>query len=42
VTYFEDQNALIASGEIDAVPVVVSALMINKQVAVLTFQYLVE
>lgn len=37
VTYFEDQNALIASGEIDAVPVVVSALMINKQVAVLTY-----
>ncbi|KAG1886806.1 Alpha/Beta hydrolase protein [Suillus subluteus] len=31
VTYFEERNALIASGEIDAVPVVVSALMINKQ-----------
>ncbi|KAG1822825.1 Alpha/Beta hydrolase protein [Suillus subaureus] len=30
VTYFEEQNALIASGEIDAVPVVVSALMINN------------
>jgi hypothetical protein len=37
VTYFEEQNALIASGEIDAVPVVVSALMINKQVAFLTY-----
>jgi hypothetical protein len=33
---------LIASGEIEAVPVVVSALMINKQVAVLTRWYLVE
>jgi carboxypeptidase C (cathepsin A) len=32
VTYFEERNALIASREIDAVPVVVSALMINKQV----------
>lgn len=30
VTYFDEQNALIASGEIDAVPIVVSALMINK------------
>ncbi|KAG2158088.1 Alpha/Beta hydrolase protein [Suillus bovinus] len=29
VTYFEEQNALIASGKIDAVPIVVSALMIN-------------
>ncbi|KAG2134306.1 Alpha/Beta hydrolase protein [Suillus cothurnatus] len=38
VTYFEEQNALIASGEIDAVPVVVSALMINKQnIAYLNF-----
>ncbi|KAG2123140.1 Alpha/Beta hydrolase protein [Suillus cothurnatus] len=31
VTYFEERNALIANREIDAVPVVVSALMINKQ-----------
>ncbi|KAG1757895.1 Alpha/Beta hydrolase protein [Suillus lakei] len=30
VTYFEEQNALIASGAIDAVPIVVSALMINN------------
>ncbi|KAG2119493.1 Alpha/Beta hydrolase protein [Suillus discolor] len=30
VTYFDEQNALIASGEIDAVPIVVSALMINN------------
>ncbi|KAG1898067.1 Alpha/Beta hydrolase protein [Suillus fuscotomentosus] len=30
VTYFDGQNALIASGEIDAVPIVVSALMINN------------
>ncbi|KAG2146442.1 Alpha/Beta hydrolase protein [Suillus bovinus] len=30
VTYFEEQNALIASGKIDAVPIVVSALMINN------------
>ncbi|KAG1859207.1 Alpha/Beta hydrolase protein [Suillus subluteus] len=38
VTYFEERNALIASGEIDAVPVVVSALMINKQnIAFLNF-----
>jgi hypothetical protein len=33
VTYFEEQNVLIASGAIDAVPIVVSALMINKWVA---------
>ncbi|KAG1872904.1 Alpha/Beta hydrolase protein [Suillus subalutaceus] len=38
VTYFEERNALIASGEIDAVPVVVSALMINEQnIAFLNF-----
>ncbi|KAG1848595.1 Alpha/Beta hydrolase protein [Suillus tomentosus] len=38
VTYFEEQNTLIASGEIDAVPIVVSALMINKQyIAYLNF-----
>ncbi|KAG1859206.1 Alpha/Beta hydrolase protein [Suillus subluteus] len=38
VTYFEERNALIASGEIDSVPVVVSALMINKQsIAFLNF-----
>ncbi|KAG1907466.1 serine carboxypeptidase-domain-containing protein [Suillus fuscotomentosus] len=37
VTYFEEQNTLIASGEIDAVPIVVSTLMINKQVAFLTY-----
>jgi len=30
VTYFEEQNALIAGGMIDAVPITVSALMINK------------
>ncbi|KAG2040689.1 Alpha/Beta hydrolase protein [Suillus americanus] len=30
VTYFEERNALIASGKIDAVPVVVCALMINN------------
>ncbi|KAG1819078.1 Alpha/Beta hydrolase protein [Suillus subaureus] len=30
VTYFEERNALIPSGEIDAVPVVVSAMMINN------------
>jgi hypothetical protein len=30
VTYFEEQNALIDCGMIDAVPIVVSALMINK------------
>ncbi|KAG2036585.1 Alpha/Beta hydrolase protein [Suillus americanus] len=30
VTYFDERNAFIASGEIDAVPVVVSALMINN------------
>jgi carboxypeptidase C (cathepsin A) len=30
VTYFEEQNVLIASGALDAVPIVVSALMINK------------
>ncbi|KAG0697137.1 Alpha/Beta hydrolase protein [Suillus ampliporus] len=45
VTYFEEQNALIASGAIDAIPIVVSALMINnglydpliQNVAYLTF-----
>ncbi|KAG1740415.1 Alpha/Beta hydrolase protein [Suillus paluster] len=30
VTYFEEKNALIASGAIHAVPIVVSALMINN------------
>ncbi|KAG0696239.1 Alpha/Beta hydrolase protein [Suillus ampliporus] len=30
VTYFEEQNTLIASGAIDAIPIVVSALMINN------------
>ncbi|KAG2130145.1 Alpha/Beta hydrolase protein [Suillus bovinus] len=30
VTYFENQNALITSGKIKAVPIVVSALMINN------------
>ncbi|KAF8558650.1 alpha/beta-hydrolase [Imleria badia] len=30
VTYFEEQNALIASGAIEAEPIVVSALMINN------------
>lgn len=30
VTFFEEQNVLIASGAIDAVPIVVSALMINN------------
>ncbi|KAG1766459.1 Alpha/Beta hydrolase protein [Suillus occidentalis] len=30
VTYFEEQNVLIASGAIDAVPIVTSALMINN------------
>ena len=30
VTYFDEQNALIASGTIQGEPVVVSALMINK------------
>jgi carboxypeptidase C (cathepsin A) len=32
VTYFEEQNDLIAAGTIDAIPIVVSALMINKYV----------
>ena len=30
VTYFEEQNALIASGAIQGEPIVISALMINK------------
>ncbi|KAG2109563.1 Alpha/Beta hydrolase protein [Suillus discolor] len=30
VTYFEEQNRLIASGGIDAIPIVVKALMINN------------
>jgi carboxypeptidase C (cathepsin A) len=30
VTYFEEQNALTASGAIEGEPIVVSALMINK------------
>jgi len=30
VTYFNEKNALIAGGMVDAVPIVVSALMINK------------
>ena len=30
VTYFEEQNTLIASGAIEGEPIVVSALMINK------------
>ena len=30
VTYFEEQNALIANGAIEGEPIVVSALMINK------------
>ncbi|KAG2345234.1 alpha/beta-hydrolase [Suillus weaverae] len=30
VSYFEEQNNLIASGKIDAVPIVVGALMINN------------
>ena len=30
VTYFEEQNALIASGAIQGEPIVVCALMINK------------
>lgn len=30
VTYFDEQNALIASGAIKGEPIVVSALMVNK------------
>ena len=30
VTYFEEQNALIAGGAIEGEPIVVSARMINK------------
>lgn len=30
VTYFEEQNALIATGVIEGEPILVSALMINK------------
>lgn len=42
VTYFEEQNVLIASGAIDAVPIVTSALMINKWVAFMIFHALNE
>lgn len=32
VTYFDEQNAAIAAGTLTGVPIVVSAMMINKYV----------